>query len=919
MTTGKTRTLYLLTLLLAGLFATTTSLHPPLQRITYAPVPNDPLGHFQGNGIPVGISWTGDGQRIPNPSFETGSISPWIQTQYNAAAGSTATITTPGYDGTKSAQLTLLSGNVTFNSYLYILSDFSQQPVGFSSGLRFRAAALVQQLTGTSQYDRVETSIALTTSTGNLRSIHYIFASATSAPANSTADEYIVVGTSPTGQWVAIDRSVAADAAGGFPNDYPSFDSVSQVTLTEFAQTVPGAPNRDPHIRFWDTVGNSVWQSGESVIYDTNLDGKYETGEPSIGGCTDGTGSPIICSLAPPDGTSLATDPKIKFVDPDGNDVWDPGEPIVWDQFNTNIVNYYDTIIIGPKPDAGTLLMKIIQNHTGSLFDRIELYSNTAGADWIKNGGFESGLTAWYENSSFTTSTTTFVSGTHSARGSITDSSIEMAQSIDGRPVIDSSTIFKASANIATMTGTTASSIVDIWLGLVDANYNPVSLYYVYKTGDGSLPRNNTDTIYRKAGNFGTLNQWLSVNASLLQQTLAFNSLGYTPPYSVEVVVVEVRAQPSTSTTAYFDEISIHRSSHTGTLPSTFYAVDGLNTTYAYVTQAIPQGSFHVEIPGGETILNITSPEGTLLRTSEYSTNLLTSCTISPCLTRPRAVDVPDTTILNHSPNGNWRVFTTSTNSLANVYAEHPTTHNQAPSINVGSTVNLVSQSKDPLGQPLAGVTANFTLWNTNTGMQSGFWTGTTNTNGWYNVSSITLPLAGSTPGIYSLQAAVYSTYPGIRTFQISVRYTVAVTLAISASQISQGQTATISGNVTLTGTSTPGQGVNVTIYYRQAGNSQWTPLGTVKTDASGKFSFTWNPPQGQYEVKASTGDTQTTPTDSNREQLIVGPPTFPWTLVMAIIAAVVVGAFALLVLWRRKKNSLPSPAQPAQPPQPTQ
>src|SRR5439155_5162324 len=93
------------------------------------------------------------------------------------------------------------------------------------------------------------------------------------------------------------------------------------------------------------------------------------------------------------------------------------------------------------------------------------------------------------------------------------------------------------------------------------------------------------------------------------QQTLAFNSLGYTPPYSVEVVVVEVRAQPSTSTTAYFDDISIRSSSHTRTLPSTFYAVDGLNTTYAYVTQSIPQGSFHVEIPGGETILNIHHPK----------------------------------------------------------------------------------------------------------------------------------------------------------------------------------------------------------------------------------------------------------------------------------------------------------------------
>src|SRR5437867_3207554 len=70
----KTRTLCLLTLLLVCFFANTVSQHPPLQRVASTPVLSDPLGRFQGNGIPVGISWTGDGQWIANPSFETGSL-----------------------------------------------------------------------------------------------------------------------------------------------------------------------------------------------------------------------------------------------------------------------------------------------------------------------------------------------------------------------------------------------------------------------------------------------------------------------------------------------------------------------------------------------------------------------------------------------------------------------------------------------------------------------------------------------------------------------------------------------------------------------------------------------------------------------------------------------------------------------------
>src|SRR6266542_3323307 len=82
------------------------------QSLTLSPI-TDPLGHFEGYATPSSVSWTGDGNRISNPSFEDATLAPWILAQYNAASGSSATLTTTPYDGTRSVQLSLLSGNLT--------------------------------------------------------------------------------------------------------------------------------------------------------------------------------------------------------------------------------------------------------------------------------------------------------------------------------------------------------------------------------------------------------------------------------------------------------------------------------------------------------------------------------------------------------------------------------------------------------------------------------------------------------------------------------------------------------------------------------------------------------------------------------------------------------------------------------------
>src|SRR5712691_5930719 len=97
---------YIIVLLLASLSATIASDTLRGGKTELAPSPSDPLGQFEGSGTPASVSWTGDGQRISNPYFSSGSLAPWIETQYNARSGSDAIITSPGYLHTNSAQLT---------------------------------------------------------------------------------------------------------------------------------------------------------------------------------------------------------------------------------------------------------------------------------------------------------------------------------------------------------------------------------------------------------------------------------------------------------------------------------------------------------------------------------------------------------------------------------------------------------------------------------------------------------------------------------------------------------------------------------------------------------------------------------------------------------------------------------------------
>ncbi len=92
-------------------------------------------------------------------------------------------------------------------------------------------------------------------------------------------------------------------------------------------QTLLGAPlpapfvvnpqRPDPHVLFVDTSGNGRWDAGETVVYDGNLNAKF-----------DGVDL-VIAGSVPAPGALLSTDPKLTYVDSHRNNIWDDG--YVWD------------------------------------------------------------------------------------------------------------------------------------------------------------------------------------------------------------------------------------------------------------------------------------------------------------------------------------------------------------------------------------------------------------------------------------------------------------------------------------------------------------------------------------------------------------------------------------------------------------
>jgi hypothetical protein len=304
--------------------------------------------------------------------------------------------------------------------------------------------------------------------------------------------------------------------------------------------------------------------------------------------------------------------------------------------------------------------------------------------------------------------------------------------------------------------GTSSSDRVDVWLGLVDSSpqANPLSIYYYFGSGTGAVPSNTTDTVNHRVGGFGATSQWLALNQSLLPDTGYFNTTGHTGPYRIETIVLEESAGIGKTTTAYFDDISTPTLYKPDSAIATYYAVDGLNSTYVYRATSVPQGSFYISVPGGQSMLNITSPAGTIILASDFATQNVTGSLL---------ITIPVATSLKYSAFGNWKFYTTSRNALTSLYATSAGYNSASSNFNTGMSVNVISQSKDSLGNPLSGSNVTLLFYSSNT--QS--FTGRTNSQGWFNKTSLVLPQSAGTT---TLEArTISSSYIGLRTTQLMI------------------------------------------------------------------------------------------------------------------------------------------------------
>jgi hypothetical protein len=93
-------------------------------------------------------------------------------------------------------------------------------------------------------------------------------------------------------------------------------------------------------------IGTYCTSPGESLVYDNNTNGKYDTGELIY----------AAGNIIPPVNTLLSSDPALRFFDRNGNGVWNSSKPIVYDVDGDGIYNAGDVVVWSTAPPLGSHL-----------------------------------------------------------------------------------------------------------------------------------------------------------------------------------------------------------------------------------------------------------------------------------------------------------------------------------------------------------------------------------------------------------------------------------------------------------------------------------------------------------------------------------------------------------------------------------
>ncbi|MBS7648799.1 PQQ-binding-like beta-propeller repeat protein [Candidatus Bathyarchaeota archaeon] len=132
------------------------------------------------------------------------------------------------------------------------------------------------------------------------------------------------------------------------------------------------------------------------------------------------------------------------------------------------------------------------------------------------------------------------------------------------------------------------------------------------------------------------------------------------------------------------------------------------------------------------------------------------------------------------------------------------------------------------------------------------------------------------------------------------------LTMSVSQTRTNIGSTVTIEGNL-----SPARSGASIIIQWRRGGETTWSTLTTVTTDAAGHYTYAWRPDaEGSFELRAYwQGDASTLAGQSDAQLITVepSPPLITTELLIAIIAVAGVAAAAILYIMRRPKKPKPS------------
>ena len=114
----------------------------------------------------------------------------------------------------------------------------------------------------------------------------------------------------------------------------------------------------DSKMKYVETDGNTWWNPGEALVYDTDSNGLFNpccdtvvVGMSPLGGTL--LSEPVIAGTTPAIGTLLKSDPNLRFIDVPRTGLWSPGETIVYDSNSNGLYERTESVIANGAPGSG--------------------------------------------------------------------------------------------------------------------------------------------------------------------------------------------------------------------------------------------------------------------------------------------------------------------------------------------------------------------------------------------------------------------------------------------------------------------------------------------------------------------------------------------------------------------------------------